>query len=35
MKTVLIILLVLIVLAFVMIYMQNSRAPSLGHNQGV
>ncbi|HET8903928.1 MAG TPA: DUF1499 domain-containing protein [Saccharospirillum sp.] len=34
MKTVLIILLVLIVLAFVMIYMQNSRAPSLGHNQG-
>lgn len=34
MKTVLIILLVLIVLAFVMIYMQNSREPSLGHNQG-
>ncbi|WP_028670068.1 DUF1499 domain-containing protein [Saccharospirillum impatiens] len=34
MKTLLIILAVLIVLAFVMIYVQNSRAPSLGHSQG-
>ncbi|MEX0623780.1 DUF1499 domain-containing protein [Saccharospirillum sp.] len=34
MKTFFIILAVLIVLAFVMIYVQNSRAPTLGHSQG-
>lgn len=34
MKTFFIILAVLIVLAFIMIYVQNSRTPALGHNQG-
>lgn len=34
MKTFFIIPALLIVLAFVMIYVQNSRAPTLGHNQG-
>lgn len=34
MKTFFIILAVLIVLAFIMIYVQNSRAPALGHSQG-
>jgi uncharacterized protein (DUF1499 family) len=34
MKTLFIIVAVLIALAFIAIYVQNSRAPSLGHNQG-
>jgi uncharacterized protein (DUF1499 family) len=34
MKTLFIILAIVIVLAFVMMYVQNSRAPSLGHDQG-
>jgi len=34
MKTFFIVLAIVIVLAFVMMYVQNSRAPSLGHNQG-
>lgn len=34
MKTFFIILAVLIALAFIMIYVQNSRAPALGHSQG-
>lgn len=34
MKTIFIVLAVLIVLAFVTIYVQNSRAPGLGHSQG-